>query len=373
MRFGPMLPNMMNNKIKLFIAAIAILAFGYNGCKQPTQQNNITITPEAGTSYKAGDAVKVNVGNAKADSIVYLLDSVKFLVKKDTSGITLKTDTMKLGIKLITARVYQDGKPQEVSTNIILKAAKAPEEMSYVVEKVYPHDTGSYTEGFEYHDGFLYESSGGYLKPPDGGPAEKQSSLRKEDLETGKVVKMIKIDPTVFGEGITMIGNKIIQLTYREHKGYVYDKDSFNLLSTFNYTVGKEGWGLTFDGNKVYNSDGTNRVWFLNKDNYNPTGFIDVYDDKNEIDSVNELEYIDGKLYANVYQRDTILVIDPKTGAVLQRVDMKNIWPKKDRPAGFDNDNNVLNGIAWDEKGKRLLITGKDWPHIYQVKFIPKK
>ena len=234
---------------------------------------------------------------------------------------------------------------------------------TYQVVRTYPHDAQAFTQGLIYLDGHLYESTG----------LKGQSSLRMEDLETGKVVKMIKIDPTVFGEGITMIGNKIIQLTYREHKGYVYDKDSFNLLSTFNYTVGKEGWGLTFDGNKVYNSDGTNRVWFLNKDNYNPTGFIDVYDDKNEIDSVNELEYIDGKLYANVYQRDTILVIDPKTGAVLQRVDMKNIWPKKDRPAGFDNDNNVLNGIAWDEKGKRLLITGKDWPHIYQVKFVPKK
>jgi len=358
----------MNNKLIILFTAVALLAFG---CKHNNQQdNNITISPEAGTSYKAGDMVKVSVGlsgGTKPDSVVYLVDSVRMLSSKDTSAISLKTDTMPLGIKLITAKVYKDGKSQDVSTNIVLKAAKAPEELTYVVEKMYPHDTSSYTEGLEYNDGFFYESSGGYLK--DG----LQSSLRKVDPETGKIVKMIKIDPKVFGEGIAIIGDKIIQLTYREKIGYIYNKDSFNLLGTFNDTVDKEGWGLCFDGKKVYNSDGTDRVWFLNKTNYQPTGYIDVYDNKGEIDSINELEYIDGKLYSNVYQRDTILVINPKTGAVLQRIDMKNLWPESQRPENFDDGNNVLNGIAWDEKGKRLFVTGKKWPHVYQVRFVPKK
>jgi glutamine cyclotransferase len=125
------------------------------------------------------------------------------------------------------------------------------------------------------------------------------------------------------------------------------------------------------DGKKIYTDDSTNRIWFLDKNDFHAIGFIDVYDDKGPVNMVNELEYIDGKLYANVYLQDTILVINPKTGAVLQRVDMKNLWPLANHPAGFDNEQNVLNGIAWDEKGKRLFVTGKKWPHLYQVKFVP--
>jgi glutamine cyclotransferase len=361
----------MHNKFKLVLIAATLFALG---CKHP--ETNITMSPEAGTSYKAGDQVTVKVnfdGASKVDSIVYLIDSAKLLTRRDSSAISFKTDTMTLGVKVITARLYQDGKNQELSTNIILKAAKPAEEYTYVVDKKYHHDTTSYTEGLEYHDGYFYESSGGYLKPPPGEVADQQSSLRKVDPETGKIVKKIELDPAVFGEGIAIIGNKIIQLTYREKIGYIYDLNSFKLLGTFSDTVDKEGWGLCFDGKKIYNTDGTNRIWFLNKDNYQPTGYIDVYDDKGEIDSVNELEYVDGKLYANIYQKDTILVIDPKTGAVLEKVDMKNIYPEKDRPENFDEGNNVLNGIAWDDKGKRLFVTGKKWPYMYQVRFVPKK
>jgi glutamine cyclotransferase len=290
------------------------------------------------------------------------LDSVKLASKKDSSAINFKTDTMALGARVITAKFYQKGKSQDISTNIVLMAARAPEEYTYKVEKVYPHDTSSYTEGLEYHDGYLYESAGNY----------GHSTLRKVDLATGKAVQVAKLDAKYFGEGISIIGDKIVMLTYREKVGFVYDKNTFKLLSTFNNNVGVEGWGMTNDGKKLYMDDSTNRIWFLDKDNYRQTGFIDVYDDKKRIDQVNELEYIDGKLYSNVYTTDTILVINPKTGAILQTVDMKNLWPMADRPAGFDNDQNVLNGIAWDAKGKRLFVTGKKWPHLYQVKFVKK-
>ena len=270
---------------------------------------------------------------------------------------------MPMGPKIITAKVFQGGKSQEVSTNIVLMPAKPPVEYTYKVIKVFPHDTSSYTEGLFYQDGFLYESAGNY----------GHSDLRKVDLNTGKVVQRTpKLAPKYFGEGISMVGNKIIQLTYQERVGFVFDKNTFKLLDTFKNYVGVEGWGMCFDGKKLYMDDKTNRIWFLNKDTYRQTGYIDVYDDKKPVDSVNELEYIDGKLYSNVYTTDTILVINPKTGAVLERIDMANLWPKADRPADFDYQNNVLNGIAWDEKGKRLFVTGKKWPHLYQVEFVKK-
>ena len=174
------------------------------------------------------------------------------------------------------------------------------------------------------------------------------------------------VDPTIFAEGISIVGNKIIQLTWTEKIGYVYDKDSFKLLNTFNNNVGEEGWGMCFDGKKLYMDDKTNRIWFLNKDTYRAIGFIDVYNDKKAIDSINELEYIDGKLYANVYQTNDIIVIDPKTGAVLQKIDLSNLY--RNRMPNAD----VLNGIAYDAKTKRIFITGKKWPHLYQVKFVKK-
>jgi glutamine cyclotransferase len=353
---------MMMNRSILLLATIAIIAYG---CDKKGGSNNITISPESGTTYKSGDAVTVKLTYSdtfKVDSVTYLLDSALIGTKKDSTTISFKTDTLVLGPRVITAKVYQNGKSEDISTNIVLLAAKAPEELTYKVEKVYPHDTSNYTEGLLYQDGYLYESTGN----------KGQSALKKVDLETGKAVQTAKIDPKYFGEGSAIVGDKIVMLTYTEKVGFVFDKNTFKLLKTFNNNVGVEGWGMANDGKKLYMDDSTNRIWFLDKDDYHQTGFVDVYDDKGAINEINELEYIDGKIYANVYTQDVILVIDPKTGAVLQKINMENIWPMANRPAGFDNGQNVLNGIAWDAKGKRLFVTGKKWPHLYQVSFVKK-
>ena len=175
------------------------------------------------------------------------------------------------------------------------------------------------------------------------------------------------IDPAIFAEGISIIGNKIVQLTWKSKIGYEYDRTSFKLLNTFANNVGIEGWGLCFDGSKLYMDDSTNRIWFLDKDTYRAKGFIDVYDDKGPIDSINELEYIDNKIYANIWQTDNIIVIDPKTGAVLEKIDLSALYPQPRTPPA-----DVLNGIAYDAKGKRIFVTGKKWPHLFQVEFVKK-
>ncbi|WP_374950563.1 glutaminyl-peptide cyclotransferase [Mucilaginibacter sp.] len=357
----------MNKRI-LFFALISVLAYS---CKNDTKTaGDITITPDAGTAYKLGDVIsaKVNLpSDIKADSIVYLLDSTRVGSAKDSSSIQIKTEGIGLGARVITAKVYQGGKSTDVNTNFILLATKAPEQLSYVVEKTFPHDTASYTEGLQYTDGVMYESDGGVLNSDEG-----QSSLRKADLNTGRILKLKDGDPKVFSEGLSVIGDKIIQLTWKEKIGYVYNKNTFELINTFNNNVGVEGWGLCYDGTKLYMDDSTNRIWFLDKDKFNAIGYIDVYDDKGPIDKLNELEYINGKLYANVYGSDDIVVVDPKTGAVLQRINMANLWPENQRPAGFDNGNNVLNGIAYDKATNRIFVTGKKWPKMYQVKFVKK-
>ncbi len=322
------------------------------------------LSPEAGTIVKAGDnfSIDIDLADTKADSIVYLLDSTIVGRKTDTSSVSVFTSDLPMGNHLVTAKVYSGTIAEDVSSNIVLVAAKAPELYTYKVINTYPHDTSSYTEGLVYLDGVLYESDGGRLTESSG-----QSSLRKTDLKTGKILKMVNIDPKVFAEGISVVGNKIIQMTYTEKIGYVYDKNTLKLLSTFNNNVGIEGWGMCFDGEKLYMDDSTNRIWFLDKNTYAQTGYIDVYDDKGPVNQINELEYIDGKIFANVFMTDDIVVIDPKTGVVLQKIDLSSLYPDKLK----NNPNaDVLNGIAWDAAGKRLFVTGKKWDKLFEIKLV---
>jgi hypothetical protein len=195
----------MKRKYILYIT-VALAALG---CNPKNQSVNLSITPDAGTNYKQGDKVSIKVSypaNYKADSVVYLLDSARVASRKDSSAFELPTDSLGLGAKTITAKVYSGGKAEEVSTNINVLAAKAPEEYTFEVVKTFPHDTSSFTEGLEYHDGILYESDGGYCK--EG----QKSSLRKTDLN-GKVLQKVDNDCDTFAEGITVIDNKVIQLT----------------------------------------------------------------------------------------------------------------------------------------------------------------
>jgi glutamine cyclotransferase len=285
-------------------------------------------------------------------------------VKKDSSVVTLKTDTLKMGIKTITVKVYQGGKSVDAATNIVVLAPKEPEALTFKVDKVFPHDTSSYIEGLIYHNGYFYESDGGTVAEGLG-----QSSIRKTDIN-GKVLQKTDVDPKIFAEGIAIVDDKIIQLTWKEKIGYVYDLNTLKLQYTFANNVGAEGWGMTYDGRKIYMDDSTNRLFFLDPHTYQQIGYVDVYDDKGPVNQINELEYIDGKIYANVYTTDTIVVINPKTGAVTQRIDLKNLYPDR---KNHNQSDEVLNGIAWDAEGKRLFVTGKKWDKLFQVKFVPIK
>jgi glutamine cyclotransferase len=361
----------MKNRSLLFIATAAFFAYSCTGCKESpktTDQVNgvdITLYLPGAYNYGSGDTVKVMAkypASLKVDSVVYSLDSVRFASVKDSSYIRILTDTLPMGTKLVSAKIYQGGKVQDVSTNIYLKPTKEPEKLTYRVIRKFPHDTSAYTEGLLYQDGYLYESTGN----------KGQSDLRKVELETGKVVQRQKLADKYFGEGSAIVGDKIVMFTYKDKVGFVFDKNTFKQLSQFNNNVGIEGWGVTYDGNKIYLDDSTNRIWLLDKNDYHQTGYIDVYDSHGPVEQINELEYIDEKIYSNIYTYDTIVIINAKTGAVLQSVNLENLWPQAERPKNFDGENNVLNGIAWDAKGKRLFITGKKWPWVYQVEFIKK-
>lgn len=336
---------------------LGLVLLGLYSCKKTSNKYNYFLSPVEGTKVAYGSilTLKTDAETGEFDSIKYFIDARLLMKRADTQSVKVHAVDMPLGSRLLTAIIYNGSDSIELNTNIQLLPSRPPVQYGYKVINVYPHDTGSYTQGLEYHDGVLYESGG----------IHGESSLRKVELKTGRILKLLNIDARFFAEGITVIGNRIIMLTWREGVGFVFDKNTFNKLAEFPYTSGAEGWGLAFNGSHILNSDGTNNIYLLNKDSFLKESTIEVYDTNGAVDSLNELEFIDGKIYANIYQTDKIAIIDPKTGAVEAYIDLAGILPATDYVEGVTD---VLNGIAWDAKGKRLFVTGKKWNKLFEIK-----
>jgi glutaminyl-peptide cyclotransferase len=220
------------------------------------------------------------------------------------------------------------------------------------VVNVYPHDPDAFTQGLVFHRGYIYEGTG----------ISGQSSVRKVELKTGRVLKSQGLAAEYFGEGITICRNRLIQLTWQSHTGFVYDIQSFRLLQTFSYPT--EGWGITCDGNHLIMSDGTAVLRFLDARTYKAVKQIEVRDRGRSLPNINELEYVKGEIYANVWGTDYIVRISPHTGQVLGWIDLRDLY----RYVGGGRNIDVLNGIAYDAKGDRLFVTGKYWPNLFEIR-----
>jgi glutamine cyclotransferase len=225
----------------------------------------------------------------------------------------------------------------------------------YQVVRSYPHDRQAYTQGLVYREGVLYESTG----------LNGQSNIRKVRLETGEVLQSRGLDARYFGEGLAIVGNNLIQLTWQTEVGFVYDLATFEPRSTFKYPG--EGWGLTYDGKRLIMSDGSPVLRFLDPKTLQETGRLTVRDAGIPVEELNELEIVKGEIYANVYQTERIARISPKTGLITGWIDLSGLLTPREA-AGTD----VLNGIAYDPDAGTFLITGKRWPTLYEVRFIPK-
>ncbi|MBC8053878.1 MAG: glutaminyl-peptide cyclotransferase [Sphingobacteriaceae bacterium] len=346
------------NKI-LFLLTVLIVAI--TSCDKDGKRGIYFLSPVEGERVVSGASItlKTDAEAGKFDSIKYLVDGEPAGIRTDTQSVKYATSGLPFGGRLLTAIIYSGADSTEVTTNIQVLPAKAPVNYSYKVVNVYPHDTTSFIEGLEYHDGILYESDGGTIEAGLG-----ISSLRKVDLKTGKVLKSVDIEK-YFAEGLTVVGNKIIQLTYREGLGFVYDKATLAKIAEFPYSAGREGWGLAFNGTHILNTDGTNNIYFLNKKTYQKESTLEVYDNNGPVTQLNEIEFIDGKIYANIWQKDDIVIIDPKSGAVEGTINLKGLLPPSEYVEGITD---VLNGIAWDENGKRLFVTGKKWSKLFEIK-----
>ena len=222
---------------------------------------------------------------------------------------------------------------------------------AYRVVRSYPHDRHAFTQGLVWDGGALYEGTG----------LHGFSSLRKVELATGRVLKEIRLDPAYFGEGIALWGERIIQVTWQSRVGFVYDKTSFRPLGQFSYP--HEGWGLTQDGKRLIMSDGTATLHLLDPVTLRETGSIGVHDERGPVTGLNELEYIRGAIYANLWPTDQIAVINPLTGRIKARIDLQGLLHGQDAQ-GVD----VLNGIAYNARDDRLFVTGKFWPKLFELK-----
>jgi len=290
--------------------------------------------------------------NKPIDSVRFYLDGKK--IEKES----VISAEQKLGTHAVSATIFYEGKQKQLTNTILFYAANAPDIYTYEVINEFPHDRKAFTQGLEFHNGFLYESTGQY----------NESSLRKVVIETGEVVQKYDLDKQFFGEGITIYNNKIYMLTWHKMMGFVFNLDTFEKEKDFAYNQSKEGWGLTHNTTKLIKSDGTEKIWFLNAETQKEESHIEAYTIDRKVDQLNELEYINGKIYANKWQQNSILIIDPITGAIDGIANLKGLQQK----ANEKGTDNVLNGIAYDAENDRLFVTGKRWNKLFEIKLKKK-
>lgn len=309
-------------------------------------------------TYTTEDVLTISLNNKKnieTDSVVYFLNKDRVSITDNTLSLSGK----KLGEKTLRAQIYSDDETYQASTKVTILSSIKPKLYTYKVLETYPHDINAYTQGLEFENDTLYESTGQY----------KESSLRKTDYRTGEVLQKVSLPDQYFGEGLTILNNKIYQLTWRENTGFIYNLKSMEQTGTFVYGESKEGWGLCHDAEKnIYKSDGTDRIWTLNSNTLAEMDYIEIFTNTSKINSVNELEWVEGKIYANVYQQGSIAIIDPSNGAVEGVIDLTDLKDKVTQHPKLD----VLNGIAYKGEPNILYITGKNWDKLFKIEIIQK-
>jgi len=335
----------------LFLSLITLLT----ACQ--TDYDFILNTPKKIAANKALTISFKEKNNLPVDSVQFIIDGKK-IATKSNSEVSIKINDYRLGKHSVGVLVFYPEKTKKITHSVAFMATKAPEIYTYKVVNTYPHDINAFTQGLEYHNGFLYETTG----------QNGASSLRKVELKTGKVLQKIDLDKQYFGEGMTVLNNKIHTLTWKKGIGFVFDFKTFKKEKEFKYKKSLEGWGFTNDGNRLIKSDGTERIWFLNPKTHKEETYIEAYTNKQGVKELNELEYVNGKIYANIWQRNSILIINPKNGHIEGVANMEGLQKQVTQHSKLD----VLNGIAYDTKNDRLFVTGKNWDKVFEIKLFKK-
>ena len=314
-------------------------------------------------SYKLGEEIHLNLQtklkDGSIDKIEIFLDGKKIQNSNIlTNSILLKTADFGLGkhnIKISATK--KDGISGDNYDEIFVISDTKPTRYTYQVVAEYPHNRSHFTQGLEFHDNQLFEGTG----------LEGSSSIYRINLQSGKSKEEYKLDNQYFGEGITILNNKVYELTYKNKVGFVYDLNTFKLLNTWTYKSA-EGWGLTNDGHSLIMSDGTENIYYISPDSFQEERKIQVCDDKSVMLNLNELEYIKGEIWANIWTTDNIVIIDPKSGKITGEINLTGLSGTilQNQQEQID----VLNGIAWNPVTDKIYITGKLWPKIFEIKLV---
>ena len=329
---------------------ILIISFTLTSCVSEKTPTYSIVLDKKSEFLNNGDKIKLklNSDNNKIENLTFKLNQIEI-----SNDYVLET---KLGENIIQASFKIDNKTYTIIKKINVFSDIIPKLYTYEIVNEYKHDISSYTQGLEFDENILYESTGQY----------GYSTLKKIEFKTGKVLKKLFLDKSYFGEGLTIIKDRIFQLTWKKKIGFVYEKDNFELLNSFNYENSIEGWGLCNDGQHIYKSDGTEKIWKLDPKTMKEVSSINVVTNNKIINKINELEWYNNKIYANTYQfnKEVGLIIDPKTGTVEGVIDFSGLKDKVKQHTNLD----VLNGIAYNKIRKTFFVTGKYWDKLFEIK-----
>ena len=343
------------------VTALALFLFS---CGDQTNDPNayfgITIGSDNKT-YNETDVLQLSIQNKKKkeiEEVSYSIDSELLFTAQGNQEQSIALKDQKMGVRNVIASIKADGETYVISKSFTMVALQTPKLYDYKILETYPHDIEAFTQGLEFENDTLYESTG----------QRGRSSLRKTNYETGEVLQKEKVADQFFAEGITIMDDKIFQLTWQRNTGFVYDLATMKKTGTFVYNDSKEGWGLCNDGTTIFKSDGTEKIWSLNPNTLSEEGYIEIYTNKSKIPRVNELEWVEGKIYANIWQQDAIAIVDPNTGAVEGVINMKGLQEQVTQHNTLD----VLNGIAYNGEPNILYVTGKNWDKLFKIEIVPK-
>lgn len=343
----------------VFTYVLLVFLFQSCGSGEKKQEKQFSISIDGGsTRLSSGSILQLNVSatsEKQIDSVVAFIAGSRLTTDiSSASQISIQLPNSLLGRHTISTSLFSGETSEHTSFQITIVSDIIPKQTQARVISMFNHDPEAYTQGLEYKNGYFYESTGLYGK----------STIRKVEAKTGNVVLSKHIPETMFGEGLTIVGDSIFQLTWREQIGYIYTKKTLEKIGEFSYNT--EGWGLCFDGEHLIMTDGSEYLYFHTlPPEFRRVKQIPVYDNNGPVRKLNELEYINGYVYANIYTTDYIVKIDPTTGKIHQRIDLSNILPVHFKHDAID----VLNGIAYDRKNNRIFVTGKNWPKLFEVEF----
>lgn len=353
----------IHNCLLLFFLGTALFSCG-DKSGEKTSDFSLNFNSQ-NREFQLGDAIQVNFENKKertVDSVIYYLQGKRLQKASSEETFNHTFQNEKLGKWNLTASVYSEGEQEEIQEEFTLYNNEPPSSYTYRIIATYPHSPDAYTQGLEFHNDTLYESTGQY----------GNSSLRKVDLQTGNILDSKELDRSYFAEGLTILDGKIYQLTWKEGEGFIYDANTLEKTGSFAYNQSKEGWGLANDGEKLYKSDGTEKIWILNPETLREEDFIQTVTHRTISTQLNELEYINGKIYANTYQKDGVAIINPENGAIEGLINFKGLRDNLTNVDDLDPVNDVLNGIAYNPNTNKIYVTGKNWDKLFEVEIVKR-